>query len=298
MKVSDRPFWFRPGLFNSSVRLLGMTALFAGLTLFVAACGGDDDAASSGSATTTSATAAPPSGGSGVTAPTSAPDSTGSTGTTGSSGAEAVGTAVGTSPGPLADLNGLQSFRWDITLSGGGAFLASAGVPTIPGASSSDFTASGAYIAPDQAQVTIRAGGIEYKQTVKGDQQWTTIAGTTTGPVPATVDAGSLNYVSAFVDPQSLIDDTAIDCGSHENVNGVDALRCETTEAMNQQLVTGFAGAGAETTDASFVLWVATEGNYIVRWEFNAEGTANGDPFKWNFVANITDVNGVNSIEP
>jgi hypothetical protein len=46
------------------------------------------------------------------------------------------------------------------------------------------------------------------------------------------------------------------------------------------------------------VLWIAEDGNYVVKYDFSASGTANGQPFEWSFVANITDVNLVGSIEP
>jgi len=266
-------------------------ALMAVLTLFIGACGGgdDDDSSSTGSAAT---------GATGATGATAATGATGATAGTGSTGAPSTGsTGSGQSLADLADLTGLGSFRWDVTLAGAGEFLGAAGVPTTPGGDDSEFTASGSYIAPDQAQVTISVSGLEYKQTVKGNQQWTTIAGVTTGPVAATSDAQSLIYVSSFVDPESVAGGS-MDCGDRENVNGVAAVRCETNDEVNQQIVAGLAGTDAEANEASFVIWVAEAGNFIVKWEFNAEGEAAGGPFEWSFKANITDVNNVSAIQP
>lgn len=274
------------------VRIAVPLAVVAALAIFSAACGGDDDGNGGSTASNPSPTVA--TGSTGGTTGSTGGGATGSTGTT-----EATGTTGATGPadglGDLADLTGLQSFRWDITLTGAGSFLNTAGVPST--GAEDEFTARGAYIAPDQAQVTLSSTGFELKQTIKGDQQWTTIAGVTTGPVAATSDAESLIYVSTFVDPENIVAGGSMDCGGAEDVNGVRAVRCETTEDVNQQIVEGLA-AGAEATDASFVIWVAEEGNFIVRWEFMAEGTANGQPFDWSFIANITSVNQVPSIDP
>jgi hypothetical protein len=279
-------------LVSNRFKLTGLLMLISLLGVFAIACGGssdDDDNGSTGSAppVSTGATGAT-GGGTGA--------SGGATGSAGGTGSTATGSSGGGSDlSNIADLTGLQSFRWDITLEGAGSTLGG-GVPGAPGDAGA-FTAKGAYIAPDQAQVTIGTAGIEYKQTIKGGEQWTTIAGVTTGPVPATSAATDLIYVSTFVDPASVASAGAMDCGGTENVNGVSALRCETTEEVNQQIVAGLA-PGSVTSEASYVIWVAQEGNFIVRWEFNAEGTANGTPFEWNFVANIMEVNNVSSIEP
>ncbi len=298
MKLVNGPLWAGPDLFGGGAgRLLRVTALLAVLALFIGACGGGDDDSSSNSQPTPT-TAAASAGGGASNSATGAVGATGATGAAGGTGATANSNTTGSGPTALADLTGLQSFRWDVALSGAGSFLANAGVPSVPGGSNSEFTATGAYIAPDQAQVTINAAGFEYKQTVKGGQQWTTVAGVTTGPTPATSDAQSLIYVTSFVDPESVVNGSSMNCGGSESVNGVSAVRCETTDEMNRQIVSGFAGSDVQTSSASFVMWIAQDGNYIVKWEFKAEGTANGEPFNWNFVANITDVNNVSSIEP
>jgi hypothetical protein len=226
----------------------------------------------------------------------------GATGGASTGGAAAGGeggssTAAGGVPA-IEDLSALQSFRWNIEMSGAGAFLGSAGVPSIPGSDGNSFTASGAYIAPDQAQVQLSTGGFQFKQTIKGNQEWTSVAGMTTGPVPTTSRASDLIYVSSFVDPASVVDESSMNCGATENVNGVSAVRCETTQQANEMIVSSLGGADAVATDASYVIWVAEQGNFIVRWELNASGTAQGAPFEWKFTANITDVNNVGSIDP
>lgn len=282
-------------------RLTQLLAVATLLAVFALACGGDDD--DDGNATGATPSATPTSEAStGSTGSTGAPEATGSTGSTtptgatGPAGATGPTGGTGTAPPAVSGLEGLQSFRWDVTLRGAGSFLENAGIPTLPGGDTSEFTASGSYIAPDQAQVEINVGGFAYKQTIKGNEQWTSIAGVNTGPVPATDSAESLIYVSAFVDPATVGED--LECGDSENVNGVDAIRCETTDEVNAEIVEGLAGQGAETSEASFVVWIAEEGNYIVKYEFGASGTSNGEPFEWNFLANITDVNNVSSIEP
>lgn len=274
-------------LLSNRTKLMGLLMLVSLLAMFAIACGGNgDDGAgnATGSAPPVSTGATGASG----SATGSSAGGDGGSGSTGSSGG-------GSNLSDIVDLAGLQSFRWDITLEGAGSTLG-AGVPGAPGDTSA-FTAKGAYIAPDQAQVTIGTAGIEYKQTIKGDQQWTTIAGVTTGPVPATSAATDLIYVSTFVDPASVASAGAMDCGGTENVNGVSAVRCETTDEVNQQIVAGLAPGGV-ASEASYVTWIAQDGNFIVRWEFIAKGTADGTPFEWRFVANIMEVNNVGSIEP
>jgi hypothetical protein len=273
--------------------------LLAALSLFAVACGGDGDA---------------------DTASPSSPDASASTGATGNTGAtlQSTGATAGTGaaapatgstggtlqstgptgsgPGNLNDLSGLQSFRWDVTVGGAGALLSAAGFPSLDGSDASEFTAHGAYIAPDQGQVEVAVAGFEYKQTIKGDQQWTSIAGVTTGPVAATDSADALIYVTAFFDPATLAEPTDLDCGDSEDVNGVEAIRCETTKA--DEIAAGLAGEDAEIDEASFVIWVAEEGDFIVKYDFKASGSAAGQDFEWSLVANITDINNVGSIEP
>jgi hypothetical protein len=273
-----------------------MLAAFTLIAVSVVACSGDDDNGDTSPPASTGSTGA--SGGTGESGPTGPTGglSTLPAGASGSTGGSATGGAGG--PADLQDLSGLQSFRWDVTLGGAGSILAGAGFPSVPGSDSTEFTARGAYIGPDQAQVEISVSGFEYRQTIKGGQQWTSIAGVTTGPVPATDSAQSLIYVSTFIDPSTITDEGSMECGGSENVNGVDAIRCETTEEINDEIVDGLAGPNAQTTDASFVLWVAEEGNFVVKYDFSASGTADGQAFEWSFVANITDINNVASIEP
>ena len=302
MKLASRRSWVDQGWLDfQGTGLLRVVALLAMLALFVGACGGNGDDGGDGVTPTGAADATGATGTTGTTGgPTGAGGgATGSTGSTAGGGSTGSGDVTGGAPADIADLAGLESFRWDVTLSGTGASFAGAAIPSIPGGGdASEFAASGSWIAPDQAQVEITLAGFAYKQTIKGSEQWTTIAGVTTGPVPATDSAASLIYVSAFIDPTTVVDGSSMQCGGSENVNGVDAVRCETTGDINQQIVAGLAGANAQTSEASFVLWVAEEGNYVVRYDFSASGTVDGQPFEWSFVSNITDINNVGSIEP
>jgi hypothetical protein len=280
-----------------TVPLLAVVLLLALVAAFAVACGGDSDD-DEGSITPASTTVTGATGSTGEAgAITGATGPTGATGATGATGGSTGGT--GSVVPAVEDYTGLSSFRWDVTLTGAGAFLDAAGIPALPGGDeANEFKATGSYIAPDQAQVEANIAGFTYKQTIKQGQQWTSIAGVNTGPVSATDSADSLIYVAAFIDPSTVVDEASMECGDTENVNGVDAIRCETTEEVNQQIVAGLAGEGAQTEDASFVLWIAEEGNFVVKYDFSASGTAGGQPFEWSFVANITDVNNVSSIEP
>lgn len=301
LKIANRVLTPPREHFEARRKLFCAIVVFAALSLMIGACSSDDGGNDAGSTATTGATTQSSSGETtGATGTTSATGATTATGATGpassnTGGSGATGATGGL--GSITDLTGLESFRWDVTMKGAGSFFDSS-LPSVPGAENTDITAQGAYIAPDQAQVTVQLAGFEYKQTVKGDQEWTTIAGVTTGPIPATSNAQDLIYVSSFVDPESYVDGESMQCGDSEDVNGVQAVRCETTEEVNQQIVDSLAGQGAQTSDASFVVWVSQDREYITRWEFNATGTANNEPFQWNFVANITDVDNVQSIEP
>ena len=260
-------------------RLLGIFAMLILMAIVAGACGGDDDNGQSSPAT----------------GATGGATTTGSTAATGSGGGSTSGSSgSGTTPTQLADLTSLQSFRWEVEIRGAGPLLAGAGA-SVTG-DSDDIVATGSYISPDQAQVVLNSGGIEFKQTIKGEQQWTTSAGTTVGPVAATSSAKDLIYVTSFVDPGTVA--SGMQCGGNENVNGLEAVRCETTEAASQQLIAGIAGAETEVAQASLVLWVAQQGNFVVRYEFKASGTSSGQPFDTSVTANITDVNNVSSIEP
>jgi hypothetical protein len=253
-------------------------AVLTMIALLAVACGGGSSGSSSPTATT---------GSGGVSA-----------GATGSSGSETTGASAGGDTTQLSDLTDLQSFHWDITLNGASALLAGAGVPAGAGDDADKITASGAWIAPDQAQLVVDTGGFAITQTIKGDQEWISNAGVTSGPNPATSDAQSLVYIASILDPQQDVSPSDLNCGDTETVNGIEAKRCESSEAASQEIVASIGGSEVQATSASLVMWIATDGGYAVRWEFKASGTSGGAPFDWNFVANVTDVNNVTSIEP
>ena len=271
--------------------------MLAGLTLaalLIGACSSGDDDSSSPSGEPTSAATGGNGGGSqgggggatGSEQPTAAPSDGGSQGS-------------GSSVPNVVDLTSLPSFRWDITISGAGSLAAGAGIPSIPGGGDSDtFSARGAWIAPDQAQVEVEISGFAYKQTIKGDQEWTSIAGVSTGPVPSTTEASSLILSASFAEPGDLVTADQIDCGGSENVNGVNAIRCEASEAAQQQFAQSLGQADLSLSDSSLAVWIAADGGYVVRWELKAAGTSDGESFELSVVSNVTDVGNVSSIDP
>jgi hypothetical protein len=193
------------------------------------------------------------------------------------------------------DLERLKSFRWDMTYRGTGMTWADAGIPGLAG--DETFTAQGAYIWPDQAQVTVGVdGGFSYGQTIKGQEQWTTVGGITSGPVLTTSNAMSLVFVKDFVEPLDSATQADMDCGEVQTVNGVKAIRCEGTEP--QEPFDGPTSGMVEFTEVAVVVWVAEDGKYATRLEMNISGIREGEPFLMEMTINIYDMNRVTEIEP
>lgn len=296
MKQLRRPDWARPVRSSGLLRVL---ALFAVIALSIGACGGgdDDDAGTTGSPPTSTVSSQP-------TAGTSPADAAGPTGAaTGPTSATAPAGSGATGGVPdIADLTGLDSFRFEFRMEGEGAFLAGAGIPDLPSelGEVSGFSASGAWIAPDQAQVEMSLGGLQLRRTIKGDEEWSTALGVTTGPMPATGEASDLVLFSGFVNPEEIAAENRVECGGSETVNGVEAVRCEVPgDAAYEEMIAALAGQESVSVDnASFVIWVASEGNFVVRWELNASGAVSEQAFSWSLSSNITEINSVESIEP
>jgi hypothetical protein len=255
-------------------RLLGLLVVTAA---FLTACGGDGD-----------------NNGAGTTAP-------------GAPGA----TTPGGGPGaPTASLLDLDSYRYEIRFQGSGSIVAGLGMPEdaggqgVPG--NLDITMKGAWIKPDKAQLEMDlGGGFALKQTVLGNQQWTSLGGQTVGPEPADAStAEDLVLAASFIEEGNIPENLdELDCDNRENVNGVQAIRCDADKEDFERMSGGFnefLGSEVEDIDDfNMKVWVAEQGGYVVKMDLAMKGTdsANAD-FSLSMALNVTEINGVREITP
>lgn len=260
---------------------LAGTALLGGLLI---ACGGGDDDGDSGS----NNPPAEATSGSGSSSNTPAAGSTAPSGSNNSGGNAAV-----------ADLN---SYKYTMKFTGNGGPVADI-LESIPGASTVEF--SGAYIKPDKATTSIKAGSFESISTIIGNQQWTSFGGLVQGPTPATAtDVTDANFLAAFFEDDGFNNSLKdFDCGGSENVNGVSARKCTLDKAGFEKLVQSnpdFAGGieYSSLSKAESQVWL-TEKDYPVRMRMDVAGkdTANKD-FAFKIEVDVTDINGNFTISP
>jgi hypothetical protein len=248
--------------------------------LLIAACGGDNDN-DAGGTTGSQATATRAAGGS-----------------PGGSGGASINTT---------SLNDLESYRFDLRVQGSGSLVGDLGIPDTSGSGSNtaEFNVRGAWIKPDKAQLEINLSGLELKQTVIGNQQWTTIAGMTQGPEPAQGPASELALAPVFVEDSNLLENlNEMDCSGTETVNNVSTIVCQ-ADLEDYEALSGDVGgfldeSGIRDLDSfNLKVWVARDGGYPVRMELDMEGTdTTGGDFTMAVRLNVTDVNRVNEIMP
>jgi hypothetical protein len=258
-------------------RLLGLLVVIAAL---LTACGGDGDNGGGDRDTTPSASgtaAASPGGGSGLP-----------------------------STGSLLDLD---SYRYEIRFQGSGSIVSGLGIPDdISGQGGSgnlDITMKGAWIKPDKAQLEMDLGGFVLRQTVIGNQQWTTLAGQTVGPERAEPGAAEeLVLAASFIEEGNIPENLdELDCDNRESVNGVQAIRCDADKEDFERMSGGFnefLGSEVEDIDDfNMKVWVAEQGGYVVKMDLAMKGTDSGNTdFSLSMALNVTDINSVREIAP
>jgi len=207
-----------------------------------------------------------------------------------------------------ASLSDLPSYRYEVTFEGTGSIADSLGIGELTGTPASDsfkYTVKGAWIAPDQAQLELSFAGQQVKQTIIGNQQWVTLAGVTSGPVPADGRAEDLILAASFINESTIgstLDD--FDCSETEEVNGVDTLKCvgdlEDFQQSEDQLRTLLEGANVREVSAfDSTIWVAEEGGFAVKADMHVAGkTADNRDFSLTLNVNITDIGQVTEIKP
>jgi hypothetical protein len=163
---------------------------------------------------------------------------------------------------------------------------------------------SGAFIKPDKAQTSIKVAGFSTSTVIIGNQQWTTFAGQTQGPLPATQsDVNDANFLTGFWEGESLANNLKeFKCGGKENVNGVSAQKCTADKATLERIAKDqpdfLEGINASSLgNANIDIWLADAG-YPVRMRMDVSGkdTSNKD-FSFKVEMDVTEINGGFKIE-
>jgi len=215
-------------------------------------------------------------------------------------------------PAPLASPADLQSFRYslDATIEGGGAALGGdTGAPGLNVSLNVTVEASGAVVAPDRQQSTIKADlgflSINLESIDIGDQSWTretggewTAAGADDGLGGLGLDIAPTDVLGASDDEsfQQLRDLLADREWESEKVNDVDAVRYTLTreDLVNEISASGTAQdlADLEGMDEfEGAIWLERSTGYPVRILIDASGTVDGDKTKIHLELNLTDLN-------
>ena len=207
-----------------------------------------------------------------------------------------------------ASLSELPSYRYEVTFEGTGSIADSLGIGDLTGAPAGDsfkYSVNGAWIAPDQAQLELSFAGQQVKQTIIGNQQWVTLAGVASGPVPADGPAENLILAASFINESTIgstLDD--FDCTATDEVNGVATLKCvgdlEDFQQSEDQLRALLEGANVrEVTSFDSTIWVAEEGGFAVKADMRVVGkTGDNRDFSLTLNVNITDIGQVTEIKP
>jgi len=207
-----------------------------------------------------------------------------------------------------ASLSDLPSYRYEVTFEGTGSIAESLGIGELTGRAAGDsfkYAVKGAWIAPDQAQLELSFAGQQVKQTIIGNQQWVTLAGVASGPVPADGRAEDLILAASFINESTIgstLDD--FDCSDTEQVNGVTTLKCvgdlEDFQQSDDQLRSLLEGANVrEVTAFDSTIWVAEQGGYAVKADMRVAGkTGDNRDFSLTLNVNITDIGKVTEIKP
>ena len=220
----------------------------------------------------------------------------------------------GLAPGSLS---GLDSYRYSMTMDSKGLGSALAeGLGGLtgqePGATPGTtpetvrMEISGAFVAPDKAEVNISIGGLDEEMvvsmTVIGDQQWWKWGDMVAGPDTFEGDLSDMSLAEAMWGGFS--ESGGLTCASEkkETVNGVPSLYCGVDEASFEQLSSLFGGAegmGGDIDDLSLDMWLAEDGDWPVRLRAHVAGTdESGQDFDVKLEMDITDINEEIDIEP
>jgi hypothetical protein len=207
-----------------------------------------------------------------------------------------------------ASLSELPSYRYEVTFEGTGSIAESLGIGELTGQAAGEsfkYSVKGAWIAPDKAQLELSFAGQQVKQTIIGNQQWVTLAGVASGPVPADGPAENLILAASFINESTIgstLDD--FDCSDTEQINGVATLKCvgdlEDFEQSEDQLRSLLEGANVrEVTGFDSTVWVAEQGGYAVKADMRVAGkTGDNRDFSLTLNVNITDIGKVTELKP
>jgi len=280
---------------RTRVRALSLTALAAAL-LILAACGGDDSKAEK--KTRDSATVAP-----------SAVAAVVSTSTSGSSATSAGSTRASSStiskPLQLDCKKEIKSFRFEgkvaaKTLRTGGSNAAD---PTsLISGLLENVKFSGAFVAPDRAQVKLEGTGNSSPLTGQGIE-FVQIGTTSFFRLGAT---GWQQQQDSGINPTEQLDPREI-CTSVQNnfsadvpsrkekANGVDATRYEYDRKALTQAGDDFLGGLASSSDlpenTKMSIWVSEKDKFPVKIQVNGNGQQAGQPVSLDLEINVTDLN-------
>jgi len=178
--------------------------------------------------------------------------------------------------------------------------------------------ASGAFVAPDRQQSTIKADlgflSINLESIAIGDQSWTREPGGEW--TDASADGGLGSDLGLDISPtdvmgtgddeslQELRDLLADREFESEKVNGVDAVRYTLTreDLQNEIQASGSAQDLADLEDLDEfegAIWLERSTGYPVKFVLDASGTVEGDETTVHIELNLTDLNDDSiSIEP
>lgn len=213
-------------------------------------------------------------------------------------------------PAPLASPSELDSFRYALTATvEGGAGALGGGAPGVDISLNVTIEASGAVVAPDRQQSTIKADlgflSINLESISIGDQSWTREPG---GGWADASGGGGLGDLGLDVTPadifgvedeeglQELRDLLADREFESEKINEIDTVRYTLTRADLEDRV-GATGTAQDLADLEDLdefeaaIWLERSTGYPVRFVLDAAGTVEGDETTIHLELNLTDLN-------
>jgi hypothetical protein len=162
----------------------------------------------------------------------------------------------------------------------------------------------GAYVSPDKAEVSYNISGVgEIAITVIGRDQWVKFGDLISGPTPFQGSVSDLNLVLSFWDEGFLPEAGGVSCSGErrDTINGVNARRCEISQATFEQLSSLFGGSPEEgqIRNLSFEAWLHETDGWPVRLRTQVAGTdETGQPFDVRVEMDITDAGRPIDIRP
>ena len=215
---------------------------------------------------------------------------------------------------PLASPDDLESFRFEliaeITSDGGGG----GGAPGLSVDLNASAEASGAVIAPDRQQSTVKADlgfiNLDIETISIGDRSWNRESGGEWSEAGAGNGLSDLGFdlspadvlgSSDDADFQELRDFLAAKTGVRDDVNGVDAVRYDLTlEDLEAQIAAnpdlGSAADLEGLEELTLAVWLERDSGIPVRFLLDAVGSQDGQSADIHMELNLTDLNS-DSIE-